>query len=68
MRTRINSAMVGSSNPRMQRIVHRNREASVRASRENFVRVLCMGKWQYVSRVWWNEHRESFRGWTNVEE
>lgn len=60
--------MVGSSDSRAQRIVHNNREASVRASRENCVRVLCMGKWQLVPRAWWNEHRESFRGWENVEE
>lgn len=56
--------MVGSSDPRAQRIVHSNRQASMRASRANFVRVLCMGKWVTVSRQWYDTHPLE---WTNVE-
>lgn len=68
MRTRINASMVGSSDSRSQRIVHNNREASLRAARANYVRVWCINGWVNVPRTWWNEHRESFRGWENVEE
>lgn len=55
--------MVGSSDPRAQRIVHRNHMVRI-GTMLNLVRIKCGSGWVTVTKEWYDTHPT---GWTNVE-